>query len=183
MKKLLLATAVCTLVALSAAAQGTVDFRNRITGTLDVPVYGLDNVTKLGDANYWAQLYYSATQTGPFTAVTADPAPFRTGTGAGYWNAGADSTRALAGIAGGSTVFLQVRVWDSTKGSSFEAASAAGSLIGQSAVFSITAGGGGSPPGPPNPMIGLTSFSLVPEPTTLALLALGAGALLIRRRK
>jgi hypothetical protein len=183
MKKLLLATAVCTLVALSAAAQGTVDFRNRITGTLDVPVYGLDGVTKLGDANYVAQLYFAATQTGPFAAVTDAASVFRTGTGAGYWNAGADSTRTLAGIAGGASVWLQVRVWDSTKGTSFETAQSNGSLVGQSAAFSITAGGGGSPPGPPNAMIGMTSFSLVPEPSTLALLGLGLGALLIRRRK
>jgi hypothetical protein len=32
-------------------------------------------------------------------------------------------------------------------------------------------------------LTGLTSFSLVPEPSTYALLALGAAALFLRRRK
>jgi hypothetical protein len=184
MKKLLITVALTAAVCVSTYAQGTVDFRNRITGTLDVPVFAADTTTRLGDAGYVAQLYFSATQGGSYSAVTAAPSPFRTGTGAGYWNAGADSTRILTGIAGGTTAWLQVRVWELARGATYDAAVAAGSLYGISTPFSVTAGGGGVPPSSPAFMTGLASFALVPEPSTIALGVLGlAGLLFIRRRK
>lgn len=184
MKKLLITVALTAAVCVSTYAQGTVDFRNRITGTLDVPVFAQDTTTRLGDAGYVAQLYFSATETGSYAPVSAAPAVFRTGTGAGYWNAGADSTRTLTGITAGGTAWLQVRVWELALGSTYEAAVAAGSLNGMSDPFSIVTGGGGTPPASPAFMLGLTSFALVPEPSTIALGVLGlAGLLAIRRRK
>jgi hypothetical protein len=111
MKKLLITLALTASVCVSTYAQGTIDFRNRITGTIDVPVFARDGTTRLGDANYVAQLWYSSTQTGSFAPVSGAASVFRTGTGAGYWNAGADSTRTLTGIAGGATAYLMIRVW------------------------------------------------------------------------
>jgi len=183
MKKLLLVGVVSMVGITSVSAQGTIDFRNRITGTLDIPVYGVGG-TLLAGANFLAQLYYSATQTGSLTPIVDAAAPFRTGTGAGYWNAGADSTRILPGIAAGSEVWLQVKAWDSTFGATYDIAKAAGGLWGDSTVFRVpVTGGGGLPPGPAAAMLQLQSFSLVPEPSTIALGILGAVTLLFRRRK
>lgn len=187
MKKLLIAVALIAATGVQLFGQGTIDFRNRVTAAtppLNAPVYMRDGTTLLGDANYVAQLYYSATQTGSYTPVTAAAAPFRTGAGAGYWNPGTDSTRLLTGITAGNTVWLEVRVWNSTLGATYDAARAAGSLWGESNPFSVVSGGGGVPPAVPAVMAGLTSFNLVPEPTTIALGVLGlAGLLVIRRRK
>jgi len=187
MKKTLTAVAVCLSCAAGVYAQGTVDFRNRNTAAtppLDAPVYqDVVGGTKLGNANFVANIFYSATQTGSYTAITDAAAPFRTGTGAGYWNFGTDFSRAIPGIAGGSTAWIQIRVWDSTKGATYDAAKAAGSPYGDSNTFQLTLGGAGSPPSVPAVMAGLQPFALVPEPSTIVLGMLGAAALFLRRRK
>jgi len=189
MKKTLTAVAMCLSFTAGVYAQGQVDFRNRNTGLtppLDSAVYSdMVGGTKLGDANFVAQIFFSATQTGSFTAITDPAAPFRTGTGAGYWNAGADPTRTLPGIAAGATAWIEVRVWDSTKGATYDAAKAAGGRYGDSNIFSLTTGGPTTPPSAPAALAGLQSFALVaiPEPSTIALGMLGAAALLLRRRK
>jgi hypothetical protein len=183
MKKLLLIGILSVGGVSSVFAQGTIDFRNRITGTLDWPVYGIDG-TLLSGANFLAQLYFATSATGSLTAVLDPAAPFRTGTGAGYWNAGADSTRILPGIAAGSEVWLQVRTWDSTAGATYDIAKAAGGQYGDSFIFHVAVtGGGGTPPASPAAMLGLQSFTLVPEPSTIALGVIGGLALLLRRRK
>lgn len=182
MKKLLITVALAVVVCVQTNAQGTIDFRNRITGTLDIPVFDLGGTTKLAGPDYVAQLYFSATETGAYTPVTGAPAAFRTGTGAGYWNAGADSTRTLPGIVAGTAAWLQVRVWNATLGTTYE--NATGNR-GLSLPFLVpTTGGGGIPPGSPAFMTAMQSFSVVPEPSTIALGVLGlAGLLFIRRRK
>jgi hypothetical protein len=75
--------------------------------------------------------------------------------------------------------WLQVRAWDARLGATYEeVAGLAVGGYGESPLF--YAQGGNpliSPPGNPGPLIGLQSFSLrpiVPEPSTWALLALGA---------
>jgi len=186
MKKLLTASAITCLLAVSAFAQGTVDFRNRIAGTLDVPVFDVGGTTKLAGANFTVNLWYSATLAGTYTML--DPlgaGAMRTGAGAGYWTYGADFARTIPGIAPGATAYIQVRVWDSTSGATYDAAVTAGGKVGQSTAFSVVLGNVGSPPSVPAYMLGFTGLTMtqVPEPATFALLALGAGALLIRRRK
>jgi len=183
MKKLLLVGVVSLVGVSSVSAQGTINFVNRITGQLDKPVYNVGGAL-LSGANFMAQLYYSATDPGParsLNAILDTAAVFRTGAGAGYWNAGADATRVLPGITPNTQVWLQVRAWDSTFGATYDIAKAAGGVWGDSNVFTAIAGGG-SPPVAPANMTGLTSFTLVPEPSTIALGILGAVALLLRRR-
>jgi hypothetical protein len=180
MKKLLIIAAFMA-AALSTSAQGTVNFVNRITGTLDAPVFGIDGVTPLNGSGFMAQLY-AGTSADSLQAV-GNPAPFRTGTGAGYWNpTAAPSTEALRvvnGIAGGANAFVQVVAWDVASGATYAAAG----IKGASPVFQVALGGAGNPPSTPAVLTGLQSFSLVPEPSTIALGLLGAAALLLRRRK
>lgn len=180
MKKALLALTFAT-VALSVSAQ-TVTFSNTgsAIGGTGAPVFNVDGSTRLDGAGYLAQLYTDNTALGA-------AAPFRTGAGAGFWNPGAGATVTIPGVAPGAAVSLNVRAWDASKGTSYEAALAAGGAAGQSAAISVVTGGAGSPPGLPASLTGLASFSLkagaIPEPSTIALAAIGGAALLLRRKK
>lgn len=175
MKKSIL-TALIATAAAGAFAQGTVVFSNLTGLSPGQPIFNTDGVTKL-TSSYEGQLYESATAGGTFTAVGSAVAV--TGT-TGYILGGSET---LTGVAANTAIFLEVRAWETSFGSTYEAASAAGSPVGISNVIPYTTGGG-SPPVAPGPLTGLTSFHLnVPEPSTLALGALGVGALLLRRRK
>jgi hypothetical protein len=182
MKKLII-SAICVLAALSAYGQGSVNFTN-FAPPIDAPVFGVDGTTRLSGAGFMAQLY--AGPAGGALAAIGAPAPFLAGGGAGYFNAG---SRAIAAVAPGAAADLQVRAWDASAGSTYEAALAAGGAAGVSGVLAgITTGGAGSPPSLPANLTGLTSFSLmpgavIPEPSTIALGLLGAGLLMFRRRK
>lgn len=180
MKKLILSVA-CVLAAVSAYGQATVNFANVAAG-LSAPVFDVDKSTKIGSSAYLAQLY-AGVDAGSLAAVPGST-PFL-GTAApftGFFNGG---TKTLTGITAGSRPFFQVKAWEASGGATYDAALAAGKKTGFSTVFQIgvDTGGVGSPATPPAALIGLTSFSLVPEPSTIALGVLGALALLIRRRK
>lgn len=175
MKKLL-AVAACALAVISAYAQGTVNFNNRVSGSLDAPVYEMGGITKLAGPDAWAQLY--AGPTADAMAAIGAAVPFRTGTGAGYWNPAPDSTRTIATVSAGTSAFVQVKAWKGASGSTWDSAVEKG----QSALFQVVTGGAGSPPSLPANLTSLQSFSLVPEPSLLALGAIGAAALLLRRR-
>ncbi|MCX6871495.1 MAG: PEP-CTERM sorting domain-containing protein, partial [Verrucomicrobia bacterium] len=110
----------------------------------------------------------------------------------GSWNpaaaGGPGALGTLTGFAGGSTVTLQVRVWDSSVagvGAAQALTKTAGTGLSETFTYAIPA----DPLAIPGGMGGLKSFNLaaggsvVPEPTTIALGALGAAALLLRRRK
>jgi hypothetical protein len=176
---------LCVITAVGAFGQGTIDFRNRnttVTPNVDAPISDIGGATRLSGAAFVAQLMVGATATS-LTAV-GTPSPFRTGTGAGYWDFGTDFTRTTT-LPAGSAAFFLIQVWEASAGS-YAAAVAGGFKHGQSnsgAAQPITLGNFGSPPSVPAALAGLQSFSLVPEPTTYALMALGACALLFRRRK
>lgn len=78
----------------------------------------------------------------------------------------------------GTTGNFVYQVWDATY-SSFYTALAAGGAFGESEVFANKVGGGSLPI--ENTI--LPGIVFIPEPSTLALGLLGAGALLLRRRK
>lgn len=174
MKKLLIATAAL-LVAVGAYAQGEVNFNNRVTGVVDARVLNADG-SGVG-AGYTAQLFGGAQTSveGNLAALTPSTT-FRTSSAAanGYVSA---VTVAVPGVGSGLTGTLQMRVFDS-----------AGSLVGKSNMIDIQLGGGTLPP---SNLAGLQGFTIsgavtpsVPEPSTIALAALGGlGLLAIRRRK
>ncbi|HVY72320.1 MAG TPA: PEP-CTERM sorting domain-containing protein [Verrucomicrobiae bacterium] len=173
MKRALFLSTILALACL-ARSQGTVNFNNHSTA-VSAPVYDV-NIPVSGP-DVVAGLFYNGVQQGA-------SAPFRTGNGAGFWNAGADTTRVIDGVPGGQPATLDVRVWDSSKGATYDAAVAAGSLSGKSDPFTIILGGGGTPPSVPADMIGFRSIAILPEPSTIALFALGgAGLAAVRRRK
>jgi hypothetical protein len=111
---------------------------------------------------------------------------FRTGGGAGIITAlvgAADVPNAPAGP--GSRATLQFRAWDNMNGTvtSWSAVLANPAVPrGASDLFTPAFDLGGGPTLPPN-LIGLQSFNLhaVPEPSVIALGALGLGALVLRR--
>ncbi len=159
-----------------AHTQGTVNFNNH-TMAVSAPVFDVGGTTALSGPYIVAALFYNGVQQG---AV----APFRTGSGAGYWNAGPDTTRVVDGVPGGQPATLEVRMWDSLKGATYDAAVAAGGKYCQSDSFTIILGGDGAPPSVPADMIGFKSFGLCPEPSTVAIFTLGgAGLTAVRRRK
>ena len=157
MKKLLFAT-FCVVVALSANAQGTLNFNN-ITSVEQVS--GPDGV--LGEG-FTAQLQLAdGTNVGDPTAFIVGP------NGAtGLFDGG---VRTIAGVDGPGPVDLRVFVTN-----------ADGSLFGSSAVFSQPLGGHGTPAATPG-NLAMQSFTVVPEPSTILLAILGGGALLMLRRR
>ena len=183
----LLLTGLMLLTERLALAQGTIDFKNTaiVSGSpmVNAPVICQDGTRAAGTA-FRAALYAGAPGTTPdqlrmiglATGFSTAPA------GAGFFLGG---TRTLnengVNITPGAPVTLQVRAWVVASGSTWETAT----QRGQSDTFTVTSGGAGVPAGPPSLMVGLTSFSVVPEPSTIALGIIGGlGTLfLVRRRK
>jgi len=177
MKKILLMAAL--VVCVGAMAQGTVNFKNSITGEFSAPVFNSDGVTKLSGDAFYAQLYASVG--GSFQPIGA-PTKFLLN---GIANGGSVTVPAAA-ISGGVAT-LQMRAWEaSTAGTAgtYEAAIGAGKKYGFSESFTVspTVTPAGSPEGIPANLGNLKSFSLIPEPSTIALGLIGVAALLLRRR-
>ncbi|HEX3797928.1 MAG TPA: PEP-CTERM sorting domain-containing protein [Verrucomicrobiae bacterium] len=91
----------------------------------------------------------------------------------------------------GATVWLEIVGWDNNAASVAAALSGGSTLFGNSAVWSEGTGGAGTPPATAPAITGagqftgmtLTAIPNTPEPTTIALGALGAASLLAFRRK
>jgi hypothetical protein len=189
--KTLIFIAALAAAGLSAHAQGTVSFNNRVVGVVDAPVFDVGGTVRLAGAAFFAQLY-AAPAGSPDSALSpmGSPTTFRpvppATTGQGYVVPVAEV--AITGVAPGGTARVQMRAWDSTFGT-YQAAVDANGKFGFSNIFDVSGLGGpppgGGPPGTAPNLAGLTSFSLqqVPEPSTIALGALGVAALLFRRRK
>lgn len=184
MKKLIAIAALVT-TACATFAQGTVDFNNRNLGTAnDYLVRFADTLAPVVGTKYVAQLYYGAT-VDSLTAVGA-PALFRieTTTSPGTWSGG---TRAIPSLdAVGKSTVLQVRVWDSTLAADWAAAqlSTYKGYRGESAPFSFTYIVSAPPATTDDDMIQFRGFQIaIPEPSTFALLGLGALGMMIFRRK
>jgi hypothetical protein len=178
------------MAALPAFGQGRITFANTQAGTGVTggsPVTDVDMTTRLTGATFWAQLYATA-GTGALEsslAAIGTPTNFRTGAGAGFVPAGIVAT--VPGAQPGTGATVQMRAWEGAAGSTYEAALAGGAKVGKSNLINIAQLGGPDPGGGVpflDPfMTGITPFSLVPEPSTIALGVLGAAALFMVVRK
>ena len=177
---------VCSL--LSSPAQGVFINSNRATAQgLDAPFYQIDGATGL-DSNYVAQIW-AGSESGNLAPIS-NPAPFRDGSGAGYWNAPvADRTEGVAvpGVAPGESAFVQIFAWNIAF-ESLEAAIASCDAYTTSLFSAVTGalGSVGPPPVPaaPAPLLGMTSayHVCIPEPRTIALATVGALLIGLRTR-
>jgi hypothetical protein len=126
---------------------------------------------------YAAQLLYGSsatsltphTQTAMFRNVPVSDAF------AGTWSGG---TRTLTGMSAGQTAILQVRVWDTTGGATFDTALRRG--ISQTFTYIIP-----QPGAPPAAffMENFRSFGCIPEPSGIGLALLGVSAVLVLKRR
>lgn len=147
----------------------------------------------LAGTGFTAQLWYGAVGTAEANLVLANSATstFRTSAAtAGAFNgttASLDNPAMLIPGGAASRAVFQVRAWDNQNGQAqtWSAVMANPAIPhGVSTMFTPPFGLGDATTFIPN-MIGMTSFGLfvVPEPSLIALGALGLGALLLRRRK
>ena len=180
-KTVIILAMVAALGVMKVGAQGTFNFSNFGTG-VDAKVTDVDGVTALSGSAFKADAYW-----GPAGIAATDKSnsglqslglavSFSTGAGAGYFLGNSQAIPTQTG-----TVSLQVRVWQASAGATYAAAVTAGGHTGVGNVIQVALATGAT--GTPN-MVGLQAFSLiVPEPSTIAMAAMGLGGLLIRRRK
>jgi len=201
MKKILV-TSLLSLTAALAFGQGTVWFDNAPT-TLSSPpnrqvtfrdattpgnVFGTAGAPAVG-TNFYASLYYkvgTVTDDSLLALATKSQSKLRasTTTVPGTWSGVAYAT--LDGVPfGAGAVTLQVRVWDSVAGATYDASLANNGVTGKSALFSYAMPGSASDPAASFFMANFNGFTIqaVPEPSTFALAGLGAAAMLIFRRR
>jgi hypothetical protein len=186
MKKLTL-TAASLLAALSVYAQGTVDFNNFLNTEGGV-INGVTGQSVSMNDGVVAQLYWSATMDGVYVAAGA-PTMVGSAFGTpfpGYFGGGTVTIPEV--MPPGSAAYFEVRAWESSFGATFEEATQNdAALRGVSDAFmSDTGNPGAQPPDLPADLGGLIptfTVNVVPEPSVVALGLLGAGTLLLLRRR
>lgn len=194
------------ITSVSALAQGKVGYQNTAGAGKEKYIYGMDfaNPTsdvlggtreKVAGTGYYAQLFWAPMAAGEqaLQPVEASLTTFKTGTTAGLING--NSFLPIPGTYGGDKVILQLRAWDNR----------GGTLTSWADVLSDPDCG---PRGKSNLILnyelsgvdadniphvgsgnmasaGLQSFAVwcMPEPSVVALSALGIGALVLRSRK
>ncbi|MCI0746415.1 MAG: HYR domain-containing protein, partial [Verrucomicrobia subdivision 3 bacterium] len=122
-------------------------------------VFQPDGITPLTNG-FSAQLYASLTANEANVSPVGTPVLFRSGAN-GYVRG---DTVGIPGAAN-QTVYLQLRVWETARGASYEAALSNGTAHGESALFPALAGTGLTLPGDAN---SFASFSIQSPPLILA---------------
>jgi hypothetical protein len=192
MKKLLLALPLLALTSIGAHAQGTVVFANFLQD-FSIEKKILDSVSGLPvGGTYQAQLFAGAAGTaeGSLTAVDIPQGLFDLPLDpyGNYYGEFFGGEVAISGVAAGATAQLQIRVWPTVYATWTQAYNAAlndaNIHVGKSASFQNITGN----PGDNIEIAGNAGFIVftvgpIPEPSTLALGALGLGMILLRRRK
>lgn len=182
MKKTIIAIAAVLVTAATSHAQGLLQFEtSSINAGINAPVFMPGSTTDGPGPAFSAALYLVGA--GGIEAATLIPTSvttFRDSANevAQRYVTGKGVT--VEGSPGGSSVTLLFRGWQTSAGS-FEAARNGGGIWGESATpFTITLA---TSPATGTDTIGITGFTMVPEPSTITLCVLGAAALLLRRRK
>jgi len=192
MKKLLL-TAAAILATLNMYGQSSiVNFANN--GALNEDRIWVNTTGVVGEGvlaggtAYQIALFWGAQGT-PESGLTqvGTPASFLTGTAAGQFVGG---NRTLSPTsANGAIVTVQARAWGQMAGvaNTYDAVSAAGGFVGRGPVFDFDSKDPTNPQDLATPIgssAGWQGFAIVvPEPSAIALGILGAGALLMLRRR
>ena len=175
-----------------AFAQGTVFFSNLDTSAgVNAPVFDIDGLTRLTGASFFVQLL-----AGPSPTSLAPAPPVASGFNTGYWGSAGDSlNRIIPNVGPNSVAYVQIQVWSTALGSTYDQVVAANGRHGVSAVFTVVTGGdtqGGTlPPSFPGVLTGFRGFELtgkdpastVPEPSAPLLLGMAAGAAALFRRR
>jgi len=164
---------------LNSSGQGRINFQNLAAG-LDAPVRDVSGNRIVGPGPYVADLYWSTNMQATADMLVA--AGFNQGfsswtiNGGGYFFGG----QKIMPAPGLNPILAQVRVWDTTYGSSYEVARDAGGEFGYSNVFPVTLD---LPPGGGAYMYGLQPFQLqvIPEPSVQVLAIVCAGIVALRR--
>jgi len=182
---------LCGVTTGDVFSQSTFYFFNYVSSAgVDAPVFDA-NGNRLAGTNYVAVLYGGVQPNDlrlardSVLSVEMSPVPFTymPNNRPGYF---ADSgyVQIDSGQCGGY-VWLQVRAWDKRLGVTYDEVARLGlGGYGESPLFYTFGGDGCSATGLiPQPIRGLQSFSLVPEPSTWALVSLGVGWLFWRQRK
>jgi len=175
-----IAIALTALVAAASAyAQGVVNFSTRAGATVNAPVtYAGDNT--LANNRFLGQLYVAAPN--GTLAPSGTPTPFRSDAGIGYITAGGNVE--IPGVTPGSSAQVKLVSWAAELGATYAEAVAKGmGGVGETAVITIPTGGGTLPPAALTGLAASTISPIIPEPSIAALGLLGAGLLLIRRKK
>jgi len=168
---------------IAVRAQGTVYFKDFGPLGLNAPVYESDGVTPLSGPQFTAELLEGSS---PDVLASIAITGFLTGAGAGYFNGGVQTINTVAPR---TSAWFEVRVWNTVSGASFLEAQASGlgNSWWQSAAFAVQTGGGAINPFPPGDLTGLGNspvyLNSVPEPTSIALAALGTAVVLFRFRR
>jgi len=205
MKKLFVSLALFSVTVGAFAAGGSVNFQNRSGAGKGAFIYSESSVSPTTVAQGNAADYSNRSkldgaansklvaglfmEKGGEWVLISPLATFRTGADAGLWTAPVTKVNP-EGVDSDSKINLVVRAWDSTKAASWADVLKDDSVArGQSKTISNYTVGAGTGTSTTIQLsllaAGLESFGLyvVPEPSVIALGALGLGALLLRRRK
>jgi hypothetical protein len=184
----ILLLALSPFLARGQGAVATVNFNNRVpAASLYAPIYAMEvGGTLLAGTDYLAQLY-----AGPVGTAVKDLKPVGDAVGfrsdiAGFLNVGVDGSRSITDVAPGQSALVQIRVWSSAAGSTYEQALLSlnpTALAGASDVLTITTTSSLADP-IPAPLTGLQSFAItpVPEPDIAWFGSLGLIALVLKMR-
>jgi len=176
MKKVLL-TAFAVMASLSLYGQGSVTFGNDATALVKLDKADGSAIANATANTYCVGLWWAPVGSSTFTYIENSKTTL--GPVGGRFTGG---TKVIDTVAGGATVQLQVRGWE-TSAASFDASQAKGI----SSTFSYVTGNPNVTPAviPATMMVqGFTGLTIVvPEPSTIALGLMGlAGLFLLRRR-
>jgi len=204
MKKLFVTLAITSITAgaFAQATLGRVAYVNQ-SGTTKKAIYNVDKTNPLDQSlnianrdliakgtatTYTVELWYGSSEASLAAAAGSQISDWAA---AGVFKGNANFD--IQGTKGGDTVALQVRAWDNRGGTIKtwadvlahpDVARGASAVISGISLGGIDADGGvHSPVTILNGMQSFGLYTLVPEPSIIALGALGLGALVLRRRK
>jgi hypothetical protein len=183
MKKAIVISALTVLAGASVFAQGigSVSFGNSTINPVRLADGTLVPRAAAG-GTYYAELL-SALEQADFSTASRQglTSTFNSPT-AGVFLGGGRTVPTL--VNGGIGQFM-VRVWDTRGGATYDLArqNTGGFQFGNSGVFNVDTADAAAIPTPSPVNLNMPTFSLVPEPSVIGLGLLGAGALLLLRRR